>query len=120
RARNATAGTARMTPEGRPRMRYRTMGRLGWEVSEIGYGMWGIGGGPGGFTGWGYDTAPQCPGPARRVGLNLFRTPWAHAPALQRAAQGRRAEPPPRRGPMGGDEAPAEARGRPADAAHHR
>ena len=21
-------------------MRYRTMGRLGWEVGEVGYGMW--------------------------------------------------------------------------------
>lgn len=41
-------------------MRHRTMGRLGWQVSEIGYGMWGIGGGPGGFTGWDYDTAPDC------------------------------------------------------------
>jgi aryl-alcohol dehydrogenase-like predicted oxidoreductase len=25
-------------------MRYRTFGRLGWQVSEIGYGMWGMGG----------------------------------------------------------------------------
>ena len=41
-------------------MRYRTLGRLGWDVSEIGYGMWGIAGGPGGFTGADYDTAPGC------------------------------------------------------------
>ena len=26
------------------RMRYRTFGRTGWQVSEIGYGMWGMGG----------------------------------------------------------------------------
>ena len=25
-------------------MRYRQFGRTGWEVSEIGYGMWGMGG----------------------------------------------------------------------------
>ena len=25
-------------------MRLRTFGRLGWKVSEIGYGMWGMGG----------------------------------------------------------------------------
>ncbi len=25
-------------------MEYRTFGRLGWQVSEIGYGMWGMGG----------------------------------------------------------------------------
>src|ERR1700674_4507456 len=26
-------------------MRYRQFGRSGWQVSEIGYGMWGMGGG---------------------------------------------------------------------------
>jgi len=26
-------------------MNYRTFGRLGWKVSEVGYGMWGIAGG---------------------------------------------------------------------------
>jgi aryl-alcohol dehydrogenase-like predicted oxidoreductase len=26
------------------RMRYRTFGRLGWQVGEVGYGMWGMGG----------------------------------------------------------------------------
>ena len=25
-------------------MHYRTFGRLGWHVSDIGYGMWGMGG----------------------------------------------------------------------------
>jgi len=25
-------------------MRYRTFGRTGWQVSEVGYGMWGMGG----------------------------------------------------------------------------
>jgi len=25
-------------------MRYRTLGRTGWQISEIGYGMWAIGG----------------------------------------------------------------------------
>ena len=25
-------------------MQYRTFGRLGWRVAEIGYGMWGMGG----------------------------------------------------------------------------
>ena len=25
-------------------MEYRTFGRLNWKVSEIGYGMWGMGG----------------------------------------------------------------------------
>jgi aryl-alcohol dehydrogenase-like predicted oxidoreductase len=25
-------------------MRYRTFGRTGWQVSEVGYGMWGLAG----------------------------------------------------------------------------
>ena len=32
-------------------MKYRTLGRLGWRVSEIGFGAWAIGG-----TGWGNQT----------------------------------------------------------------
>jgi aryl-alcohol dehydrogenase-like predicted oxidoreductase len=59
-------------------MRYRTMGRLGWDVSEIGYGMWGIGGGPGGFTGWDYDTAPACLDEAVERGCNFFDTAWVY------------------------------------------
>ncbi|HKB32119.1 MAG TPA: aldo/keto reductase [Streptosporangiaceae bacterium] len=59
-------------------MRYRKMGNLGWEVSEIGYGMWGIGGGPGGFTGWDYDAAPRCLDEAVALGGNFFDTAWAY------------------------------------------
>jgi aryl-alcohol dehydrogenase-like predicted oxidoreductase len=59
-------------------MRYRTMGRLGWQVSEIGYGMWGIAGGPGGFTGADYDTAPACLDLAVELGCNFFDTAWAY------------------------------------------
>ncbi|MEV4467772.1 aldo/keto reductase [Micromonospora echinofusca] len=59
-------------------MRYRRMGRLGWQVSEVGYGMWGIGGGPGGFTGWDYDTAPACLDEAVERGCNFFDTAWVY------------------------------------------
>jgi aryl-alcohol dehydrogenase-like predicted oxidoreductase len=59
-------------------MQYRKMGRLGWEVSEVGYGMWGIGGGPGGFTGWDYDTAPRCLDEAVDRGCNFFDTAWVY------------------------------------------
>jgi aryl-alcohol dehydrogenase-like predicted oxidoreductase len=59
-------------------MRYRKMGKLGWEVSEVGYGMWGIGGGPGGFTGWDYDIAPECLDNAVALGCNFFDTAWAY------------------------------------------
>ncbi len=55
-------------------MRYRTLGRLGWEISEVGYGMWGIAGGPGGFTGADYDTAPDCLDLAVELGCNFFDT----------------------------------------------
>jgi aryl-alcohol dehydrogenase-like predicted oxidoreductase len=55
-------------------VRYRKMGSLGWEVSEIGYGMWGIAGGPGGFTGADYDTAPGCLDQAVEAGCNFFDT----------------------------------------------
>jgi aryl-alcohol dehydrogenase-like predicted oxidoreductase len=59
-------------------VRYRKMGNLGWEVSEIGYGMWGIAGGPGGFTGADYDSAPGCLDEAVALGCNFFDTAWAY------------------------------------------
>lgn len=59
-------------------MRYRTLGRLGWQVSEIGYGMWGIAGGPGGFTGADYGTAPDCLDLAVELGCNFFDTAAAY------------------------------------------
>jgi aryl-alcohol dehydrogenase-like predicted oxidoreductase len=59
-------------------MRYRQMGRLGRPVSEIGYGMWGIGGGPGGFTGWDYDAAPGCLDEAVALGCTFFDTAWVY------------------------------------------
>ncbi|HEX5115078.1 MAG TPA: aldo/keto reductase [Pseudonocardiaceae bacterium] len=59
-------------------MRYRTLGRLGWEVSEVGYGMWGIAGGPGGFTGENHELAPACLDEAVDLGCNFFDTAWAY------------------------------------------
>jgi aryl-alcohol dehydrogenase-like predicted oxidoreductase len=59
-------------------MHYRTLGRLGWQISEVGYGMWGIGGGPGGFTGWDYDLAPACLDLAVETGCNFFDTAWIY------------------------------------------
>src|SRR5215475_6545659 len=51
------------------------MGNLGWEVSEIGYGMWGIAGGRGGFTGGAdLDLAPRCLDDAVAAGCNFFDT----------------------------------------------
>lgn len=59
-------------------MQQRTMGRLGWKTSEIGYGMWGIGGGPGNFTGWDYDVAPLALDQAVDLGCSFFDTAWVY------------------------------------------
>jgi aryl-alcohol dehydrogenase-like predicted oxidoreductase len=55
-------------------MRYRTFGRTGWSVSEIGYGMWGL-------AGWtGSDDAETMAALDRAVtlGCNFFDTAWAY------------------------------------------
>jgi aryl-alcohol dehydrogenase-like predicted oxidoreductase len=55
-------------------MRYRRFGRLGWSVSEIGYGMWGM-------AGWtGSDDESSRAGLQRAVdlGCNFFDTAWAY------------------------------------------
>ena len=64
-------------------MRERVMGRLGWQVSEVGYGMWGIAGGSGGFAGADCDLGAGLPGPGRRARLQLLRH------RLGRTARGR-------------------------------
>ena len=70
-------------------MQYRKMGRLGWEVSEIGYGMWGIAGGPGGFTGADYDTAPKCLERALELGCNFFDTAWVYGRGISEQMLGK-------------------------------
>jgi aryl-alcohol dehydrogenase-like predicted oxidoreductase len=70
-------------------MQYRKFGRLGWEVSEIGYGMWGIAGGPGGFTGADYDTAPKCLDEAVELGCNFFDTAWIYGRGISEQMLGR-------------------------------
>src|SRR5438445_140931 len=55
-------------------MRYRTFGRVGWQVSEVGYGMWGMGG-------WtGSDDAESLAALERAIalGCNFFDTAWAY------------------------------------------
>jgi len=55
-------------------MRYRRFGRTGWEVSEIGYGMWGM-------AGWtGSEDAESLAALQRAVdlGCNFFDTAWAY------------------------------------------
>ena len=56
-------------------MRYRTFGRTGWEVGEIGYGMWGMGGDWSGST-----DEESLASLTRAVELrcNFFDTAWAY------------------------------------------
>jgi len=55
-------------------MNYRRFGRMGWQVSEIGYGMWGL-------AGWtGSEDAETMHSLRRAVelGCNFFDTAWAY------------------------------------------
>src|SRR6266850_2175358 len=55
-------------------MRYRTFGRTGWQVSEIGYGMWGVGG----WTGSDDEESVRALDRALALGCNFFDTAWAY------------------------------------------
>ena len=55
-------------------MHYRTFGRTGWQVSEIGYGMWGMGG----WTGSDDDESLRSLQRAVELGCNFFDTAWAY------------------------------------------
>jgi aryl-alcohol dehydrogenase-like predicted oxidoreductase len=55
-------------------MRDRRFGRLGWQVSEIGYGMWGMGG----WTGSNDEESLGALDRAIALGCNFFDTAWAY------------------------------------------
>ena len=55
-------------------MRYRTFGRAGWQVSEIGYGMWGMGG----WTGSDDQESLRALERAFALGCNFFDTAWVY------------------------------------------
>ena len=55
-------------------MQYRTFGRTGWKVSEIGYGMWGMAG----WTGSDDEESRQSLDRAVAFGCNFFDTAWAY------------------------------------------
>jgi aryl-alcohol dehydrogenase-like predicted oxidoreductase len=55
-------------------MRYRTYPRTGWELSEIGYGMWGVAG----WTGSDDEQSRAALEEAVRLGCNFFDTAWAY------------------------------------------
>ncbi len=55
-------------------MHYRTFGRTGWRISEIGYGMWGMAG----WTGSDDEESMQSLHRAVELGCNFFDTAWAY------------------------------------------
>ncbi|HEY1422512.1 MAG TPA: aldo/keto reductase [Candidatus Acidoferrum sp.] len=55
-------------------MKQRRFGRTGWQVSEIGYGMWGMGG----WTGSQDEESLQSLQRAIDLGCNFFDTAWAY------------------------------------------
>ena len=65
-------------------MRYRTFGRLGWGVSEIGYGMWGLAG----WTGRDDDETRKSLQLATDLGCNFFDTALAYGEGHSEALLG--------------------------------
>ena len=55
-------------------MRNRRFGRTGWQVSEIGYGMWGMGG----WTGSDDEQSLRALDRAFALGCNFFDTAWVY------------------------------------------
>ncbi len=59
-------------------MQYRTFGRTGWQVSEVGYGMWGMAG----WTGSESTEVNQALDRSVELGCNFFDTAWAYGNGL--------------------------------------
>lgn len=55
-------------------MRHRRFGRLGWKVSEVGYGMWGMSQ----WSGSDDERSREALREAARLGCNFFDTAWAY------------------------------------------
>jgi aryl-alcohol dehydrogenase-like predicted oxidoreductase len=66
-------------------MRYRTFGRTGWQVSEIGYGMWGMAG----WTGSDDDESLASLKRSVELGCNFFDTANAYGAGRSEALLGR-------------------------------
>ena len=66
-------------------MRYRTFGRTGWQVGEIGYGMWGMAG----WTGSEDEESLEALDRAVELGCNFFDTAWAYGDGHSETLLGR-------------------------------
>lgn len=59
-------------------MNYRTFGRTGWQVSEVGYGMWGMAG----WSGSESKEVNEALDKSVEMGCNFFDTAWAYGDGL--------------------------------------
>ncbi|HYY96352.1 MAG TPA: aldo/keto reductase [Pyrinomonadaceae bacterium] len=66
-------------------MRYRRFGRTGWSVSEIGYGMWGMGS----WSGSEEEESLRSLQRAVDLGCNFFDTAWAYGEGRSESLLGR-------------------------------
>ncbi len=66
-------------------MNYRRFGRTNWKVSEIGYGMWGMGG----WTGSDDDESLQSLQRSVDLGCNFFDTAWGYGAGHSEGLLGR-------------------------------
>lgn len=66
-------------------MRYRPHARTGWEISEIGYGMWGLGG----WTGSDDAETMRALEESVALGCNFFDTAWAYGAGHSETLLGR-------------------------------
>lgn len=66
-------------------MRYRTYPRTGWQIAEIGYGMWGMGG----WTGSDDEQSLEALNLAVSLGCNFFDTAWGYGEGRSERLLGR-------------------------------
>ena len=66
-------------------MHYRRFGRLGWQVGEIGYGMWGMGG----WSGSDDERSMVSLREGVRLGVNFFDTAWGYGEGHSEGLLGR-------------------------------
>ena len=66
-------------------MKYRKFGRTGWEISEIGYGMWGMAG----WTGSHDNESMESLQLAVDLGCNFFDTAWGYGAGKSEGMLGR-------------------------------
>lgn len=65
-------------------MKYRRLGRTNWQVSEIGYGMWGMAG----WTGSDLDEVNRALRRSVELGCNFFDTAWGYGAGKSEAILG--------------------------------